>query len=73
MEALLHGLCIGYGYCLPPDEQAALIAEPPQNEDAFVDAALVAEGLDPGALDKQERLALTELVREWLVDEGRGK
>ena len=73
VEALLHELCIGYGHCLPPDEQAALTAEPPKDEDAFVAAVLLAEGLDPAVLDKRARLALTDLVRQWLFDEGRGK
>ena len=73
VEALLDELCRGYGYCLPPEEAAALVAEPPLEPDALVDAVLVAEGLSPALCDKPTRLSLSELVRDWLFDEGRGK
>jgi hypothetical protein len=73
VEALLHELCVGYGYCLPPDEHARLVAKPPQDVDAFVDAVLVAEGESPNGLDKRARIALSEVVRDWLFDDGRGK
>jgi hypothetical protein len=73
VEALLHELCVGFGYCLPPDEQAALIAEPPRDVDAFLDAVVLADGESPSALDRQARLALAELIEAWLFDEGRGK
>ena len=73
MEALLNELCAKYGHCLPPDEQAALIAEPPESLDAFVDAVLLAEGDDPAFYDKRVRLDLSEVVRDWLFDEGQGK
>jgi hypothetical protein len=73
VDALLYDLCVIYGYCLPPDEQAALIAKPPEDADVFVDAVLIAEGLNPSLCDKQTRLDLSEVVRDWLFDEGRGK
>jgi hypothetical protein len=73
MEALLDDLCRTYGYCLPPDEQEALLANPPQDVDAFVDAVLVAEGEDPALYDKRMRLELSDVIRDWLFDEGRGK
>ena len=74
VDALLGELCVKYGYCLPPDDQAALIAEPPQDVDAFVDAVLLAEGHDnPSLCNDETRRALGELVRDWLFDEGRGK
>jgi hypothetical protein len=73
LEALLDELCAGYGYCLPPDREAELLAEPPQDVDAFVDAVLRAEGQDPNLCDARTRLDLSEVVREWLFDEGRGK
>jgi len=63
-----------HGYCLPPDEQPTIINDPPQDVDAFVDAVLLADGhQNPSLCDKQTRLYLSELVREWLFDEGRGK
>ena len=50
-----------------------LIDNPPETSDAFVDAVLRAEGLDPSSLDKHARVALSDVVRDWLFDEGRGK
>jgi hypothetical protein len=73
VEALLYELCAVYGYCLPPDKEAALVAEPPKEVDAFVDALVLAGGLPPSALDKRSRVELTKVVRDWLFDEGRGK
>ena len=43
----LDELCVRYGYCLPPDDYRRLIEDPPQDPEAFVDAVLVAEGLNP--------------------------
>lgn len=71
LEALLDELCAGYGYCLPPDRKADLLAQPPQDVDAFVDAVLQAEGLDPSLCDERTRLDLSDVVRAWLFDERR--
>lgn len=51
---LLGELCVELGFCLPPDEQARLQNEPPEDIDAFMDAVFRAEGLDPLA-DRQLR------------------
>jgi hypothetical protein len=72
VEALLDDLCVRHGYCLSPDQQAALIEALPEDVDAFVDAVLRAEGMDPASADKQSRLSLSELVRDWFIDEGQG-
>ena len=48
-EALLYDLCVVLGFCLPPDAQARLISEPPDDADTFTDAVIRAEGLDPYA------------------------
>ena len=32
------------GYCIPPDNQDAILADPPPDSEAFVDAVLIAEG-----------------------------
>jgi len=58
---------------LPPDEYDALVREPPRDFDGFVDAVLVAEGLDPMLCDKQVKRWVTDSVRDWIFDEGRGK
>jgi hypothetical protein len=73
VEALLDELCVRYGHCLPPDKQAILLAEPSQHPDAFVDAVLLAEGVDPGLCDKRMRAELTDAVQDWLFDGGLGK
>ncbi len=49
VEALLAELCVVLGFCLPPDEQARLRESPPNDVDAFTDAVIRAEGLDPHA------------------------
>jgi hypothetical protein len=72
-EALLYELCLTYGYCLPPDDEAALLADIPEDADAFVDAVLKAEGLDAMLLDRGQRHELREVIRDWLFDDGRGR
>jgi hypothetical protein len=47
VQYLLDELCIGLGICLPPIDQDRLCYEPPLDTDAFVDAVLIAERLDP--------------------------
>lgn len=54
VDALLDDLCVGLGLCPPPEAHARLRDSPPHGIDAFTDAVLVAEGLDP-LLDKQLR------------------
>lgn len=49
VEALLYELCVVLGFCLPPDAQARLRESPPTDVDAFTDAVIRAEGLDPHA------------------------
>jgi hypothetical protein len=73
VEALLDDLCRNYGYCLPPNEQEALMADPPDELDAFVDAVLIAEGEDPALFDRRLRLELSDVVRDWLFDDGQGR
>jgi hypothetical protein len=66
VDALLHELCVAHGYCLPPEEQARILAAPPDQPEAFADAVLRAEGLDPGLCDGQQRRRLIEVVERWL-------
>ena len=49
IEALLYELCSGLGFCLPPEAHERLKSEPPADVDAFTDAVIRAEGLDPYA------------------------
>jgi hypothetical protein len=55
------------------DDYEALVADPPSELDSFVDAILVAEGIDPILGDKEVRRWVTEAVREWIFDDGHGK
>ena len=59
---LLNDLCVVYGYCLPPDDQERIIADPPQTIDAFTDAVIIAEGLDPVRMDADSRRELRRMV-----------
>ena len=49
IEALLYELCSVLGFCLPPEAHERLKNEPPADVDAFTDAVIRAEGLDPYA------------------------
>jgi hypothetical protein len=72
-EAALSELCIKWGYCIPPVAAQAILADPPADADAFLDAVIVAEGLDPTLMSKTERRPMLEVVNDWLYDErGRG-
>jgi hypothetical protein len=73
VDALLSELCVKKGFCLPPDAQEALINNPPGDRNSFVDAILIADGIDPVLCDKQIRRWVDEAVRDWIFDDGFGK
>jgi hypothetical protein len=58
---LLDELCIELGFCLPAAEYETLMNSPPRDVDAFTDAVLAAEGLDP-SLNKQLRRAVRSKI-----------
>ena len=66
VEAALEELCVKLGYCLPPSEQDAILSDPPADADAFVDAVLTAEGLDPGSITRPQRSRMIEIVTKFL-------
>jgi hypothetical protein len=47
VKHLLAALCEELGICLPPEEQVRIAATPPLTAEAFANAVLQAEGLDP--------------------------
>lgn len=49
IQDLLHELCVELGFCLPPTEQDAILADPPLDVDLFAERVLRAEGLDPSS------------------------
>jgi hypothetical protein len=72
-EAALSELCIRLGYCIPPAEQEAILANPPPDAEAFVDAVLIAEEHDPNLVLKEQRRPMLEIVTNWLYDDGHGR
>jgi hypothetical protein len=62
VQRLLDELCTCLGFCLPPDGQARLRTSPPGTPDAFTDAVLDAEGLDPEDPDRKLRQAVRDRV-----------
>lgn len=68
IQTLLDKLCVVLGFCLPPAEQAKLRSEPPVDVEAFIDAVIRAEGLDPvadvsGRLHRDVRNRVTKHFR----------
>jgi hypothetical protein len=61
LQFLLGDLCRDLGFCLPPDSQAELISNPPDDIDEFTDAVFRAEGFDP---DRGYPRQLWHTVRE---------
>ena len=73
-EAALEELCVGYGYCISEEHAEAILADLPDDPDAFLDAVLLADGPgDPRLMDKRDREPLREVVRDWLFDDGQGR
>ena len=62
LETLLADLCVDYGFCLPSEEHDKLLANPPQEVLAFVDAVFVAEGLNPETASRSTYRAVRERV-----------
>jgi hypothetical protein len=46
VDALLRTLCVDLGFCLPPDDHARLVSEPPSDIDVFTDEVFAVEGMD---------------------------
>jgi hypothetical protein len=49
IEYLLEELCVVLGFCLSPEQHARILEKPEVEIDAFTDAVIRAEGLDPYA------------------------
>jgi hypothetical protein len=74
VEAALYELCVAYGYCIGGEAERAIIANVPDDPDAFLDAVLRAEGAQrPELMDKHDRALLLDVVRTWLFDDGEGR
>jgi hypothetical protein len=62
LDELLDELCVTLGFCLPPDDKAKLTDNPPVGVDAFADAVIRAEGMDPVMIDSTWRRRIWEIV-----------
>jgi len=73
MQALLDELCVKHGWCLKPDDRAALVATRARDRDDIVDAIIRAEHGEAHALERATPRWLAALVDDWLFDpRGRG-
>lgn len=63
---LLYEFCTELGFCLPLEAHAQLIEDPPDSVDAFTDAVLVGEGLDPAVVQKRIRRDVQVVVARHL-------
>jgi hypothetical protein len=77
VEALLAFLSSKYGIDMSYEDEEALINDPPSDPDTFVDAVLIGvfgaisgSGWDPAL--SEWRPSVSEAVRDWIFDEGRG-
>jgi hypothetical protein len=59
---LLDDLCRKLGYCLPPDDKARIIDNPPETVNGFTDAVVTAEGFDPVLMATDQRQAVRRMV-----------
>lgn len=64
VDRLLNELCRGLGFCLPPEDNEHLRADPPADADAFTNAVFVAEGMGPRLADGD----LWRTVRARVID-----
>lgn len=69
VDALLEELCVKYGFCLPPDEHARLVTNPPVDPARFTEEVLRVEGLDQSLMDESLRKTLVSVVADWLHGE----
>lgn len=65
VPALLDELCVKLNVCLDPDARARLCISPPKDLDAFENAVLLAQGLDPIHTDRRLRHALRECIARF--------
>jgi hypothetical protein len=62
VESLLADLCVSYGFCLPSSEHDKLLASPPLDVIAFVNAVFLAEGLNPESASRSTYGAVRDRI-----------
>jgi len=68
---ILYELCTVGGYCLPRNQRARLQGRPPPDIDAFADAVMRAEALDPHAEKRRREGVIRIIAKHWKDDEAR--
>jgi hypothetical protein len=70
VKQLLGELCIGLGFCLPPDEIRQLCESSPKTVDSFTDAVFDAEGMGDMSytdLRGQVREVVARHMSRWIA------
>jgi hypothetical protein len=62
LQIVLDDLCVVLGFCLGPADNARLRSDPPEGVDAFVDAVIRSEGMDPASFDTDVRRQMLDIV-----------
>jgi hypothetical protein len=63
LQKVLDELCVELGCCLDPAENARPRRDPPEGVDAFVDAVVRSEGIDPMYIDTDLKRLLQAVRR----------
>jgi hypothetical protein len=69
-ENVLEIFCTKYGFCLNPEGYDRLADSPPTSPRAYVDAVIVAYGLDPATVDPKTHQAMQGEVRDAMARHG---
>lgn len=62
IQQVLDELCVKLGFCFGPDANAALRVSPASGVNAFVEAVIRHEGMDPEHIDTNLRRQMREIV-----------
>ena len=64
LDTLFSKLCVGLGFCLPPENENRLRRNPPDNVDDFTNAVFLAEGLNPEFADRHLYRCVRDVISE---------
>ncbi len=70
VELVLYELCTQLGFCLSGEATKAIISNPPKDPDAFTEAVIVADGLDPETVDRHLRRQVRACIVEHMLWRG---
>jgi hypothetical protein len=69
MPALLDELCVKLGLCLSPADRARISISSFRDLDAFANAVLLAEGIEPVSTTRRLRHDLHECIAPYVIEE----